>query len=115
MTERVSLSPTELAYLAEVFESYPEISAVTLFGSRAKGTQTPQSDVDLALHGDIDALGAQAIAAELDALPLPYHYDVKSYATITFPALREHIDRAGIAIYTRGEVVAPPRSTDQSR
>ena len=55
----------------------------------------------LALHGDIDALGAEAIAAALDELPLPYHYDVKSYAAITLPALREHIDRVGIAIYTR--------------
>ena len=101
MTVCVALSPAELAFLGEVFESFPEISAVTLFGSRAKGTQTPHSDVDLALHGDIDALGAEAIAAELDELPLPYHYDVKSYAAITLPALREHIDRVGIVIYTR--------------
>src|SRR5665213_2297465 len=100
MTGRVALSSAELAYLAEVFESYPGISAVTLFGSRAKGTQTTHSDIDLALHGDVDALGAEAIAADLDELPLPYHYDVKSYAAITFPALREHIDRVGIAIYT---------------
>lgn len=102
MTARAALSPTELQCLAGVFESFPEISAVTLFGSRAKGTHTLQSDVDLALHGDVDALSAEAIAAELDELPLPYHYDVKSYATITLPALREHIDRVGIAIYSRG-------------
>lgn len=69
MKGRVALSPAELALPAEVFASHPEISAVTLFGSRAKGTQTPHSDVDLALHGEIDALGAEAIAADLDELP----------------------------------------------
>lgn len=101
MKRGVALSPAELASLAQVFALHPEISAVTLFGSRAKGTHTSHSDVDLALHGDIDALGAEAIAADLDELPLPYHYDVKSYATISFPPLREHIDRVGVEIYAR--------------
>jgi uncharacterized protein len=84
-----------------VFERHPEIAVVKLFGSRAKGTHRPESDVDLALWGDVDALAAEAIAAELDELPLPYHYDVQAFAAIKLTALREHIERVGITIFPR--------------
>ena len=99
MTEAIALAPHELALLTRVFRSHPEIEGVKLFGSRAKGTQTPHSDVDLALLGTVDSLQAEAISAELDELPLPYRYDVKALATITFRELREHIERVGISIY----------------
>lgn len=106
MTMSPALTQHELALLISVFRVHPAIREVTLFGSRAKGTQSPQSDVDLALLGDISALQAAAIAAELDELPLPYHYDVLPLSTITLPALREHIERAGIVIYTAAPMVS---------
>jgi len=99
VTAVAALLPAELALLARVFRAHPAIREVKLFGSRAKGTQSPHSDVDLALLGDVNALHAEAIAAELDELPLPYQYDVKAFDEITFPALREHIERVGISIY----------------
>ena len=93
------LTPAELALLHGVFRQHPEITAVKLFGSRAKGTHAPHSDVDLALWGDVNALQAEAIAAELDELPLPYRYDVQPFAAITLRPLREHIERVGIPLY----------------
>lgn len=93
------LTPGELALLHSVFQRHPEITAVKLFGSRAKGTHAPESDVDLALWGELDALQAQAIAAELDELPLPYHYDAQPFAAIRHLPLREHIERVGIPLY----------------
>ena len=93
------LTPAELALLHGVFRHHPEITAIKLFGSRAKGTHAPQSDVDLALWGDVDALRAEAIAAELDELPLPYHYDVQPFDAIKLRPLREHIERVGITLY----------------
>jgi hypothetical protein len=36
---------------------------------------------------------------ELDELSLPYKFDVKSIATISNRALREHIERVGVTIY----------------
>ena len=59
----------------------------------------PASDIDLAVWGQVDALGAEAIAAELDELPLPYRYDVQAFDAITFLPLREHIERVGIPLY----------------
>ena len=94
-----ALQPGELDIIRAVFARHPEITAVKLFGSRAKGTQRPESDVDLALWGDVDALAAEAIAGELDDLPLPYRYDVQPFASIKLQALRDHIERVGITIF----------------
>ena len=93
------LTPTEHALLLGVFRRHPEVEAVKLFGSRAKGTHSVRSDIDLALWGPLDSLQAERIAAELDELPLPYRYDVKAFASICLPALREHIERVGIPLY----------------
>lgn len=66
-----ALTERELGLINQVFRRHPEILAVRLFGSRAKGTHTPRSDVDLAIWGDVDAIRAEAISAELDETPLP--------------------------------------------
>ena len=94
-----ALHPDELAMLRGVFQRHSEIKAVKLFGSRAKGTHAGGSDIDLALWGDVDAIRAESIAAELDELPLPYQYDVKPFHLIKLRPLREHIERVGITVY----------------
>jgi predicted nucleotidyltransferase len=93
------LSPRESGLIADVFRAHPEVAEVRLFGSRAKGTHSPHSDVDLALWGSLDSLKAESIAAELDELPLPYHFDVMVFDLINLPPLREHIERVGIRLY----------------
>jgi predicted nucleotidyltransferase len=94
-----SLSDRETALIAGVLNRHPEISAVKLFGSRAKGTHSARSDVDLALWG-VDDLRAEAVAAELDDLPLPYHFDVVPFDLIKQDSLREHIERVGMPLKT---------------
>jgi predicted nucleotidyltransferase len=94
-----ALKPTELSLMRRVFSRHPEVKTVKLFGSRAKGTHAPGSDIDLALWGDVDALQAESIAAELDELPLPYQYDVKPFHLIKLRPLREHIERVGITVF----------------
>ena len=99
---QVPLVPHDLELLRSVLRQHPEIESATLFGSRAKGTHTPRSDVDLALAGPLGALGAAAIAAELEELPLPYRFDVHALAAITHVPLLEHIKRVGQVIYRSG-------------
>lgn len=94
-----ALTGRELSLIAGVFRRHPEIASAKLFGSRAKGTSTPRSDVDLAVWGDVDAIRAEGIAAELDELPLPYRFEVKPFELIKLSALREHIERVGISVY----------------
>ena len=91
----ITLTDRETSLISSVLNQHPEVSQVKLFGSRAKGCHTPASDIDLALWG-VDALQAESIAAELDELPLPYHFDVKVFESIKQDSLREHIQQMGI-------------------
>jgi predicted nucleotidyltransferase len=87
--------------LVAVLARYPQVSEARLFGSRAMGTHRPESDIDLALFGDVDERLAARIAGELEELPLPYTFDVHAYSTVTHLPLREHIDRVGRRVFTR--------------
>jgi len=93
------LKPAELEMVRSVFQLHPEVESATLFGSRAKGTHNDRSDVDLVVAGDIEPLRAEAIASELDELPLPYRFEVQPLAHIHSLPLLEHIKRVGIRIY----------------
>ncbi len=96
---RPSLTNHELELVRGVFGQHPHVATVILFGSRAKGTHTSRSDVDLAITGDVTSLEAEAIAGELDELPLPYRFEVQPLGRITHRPLRDHIERVGISIY----------------
>lgn len=93
------LTDEEWELIRSVLAAHPELTQVKLFGSRAKGNAEPCSDIDLAFFGEVDALQAQSIQAELEELPLPYKFDVQPYASIRHAELREHIDRVGRCIY----------------
>lgn len=96
---RPHLTDHELSLVCGVFARHPQVSAAILYGSRAKGSHKPQSDVDLAITGDVTPLEAATIAGELDELPLPYRFDVEPLDRISHRPLRDHIDRVGICIY----------------
>jgi len=93
------LKTVELEMVRSVFRLHPEVKSATLFGSRAKGTHSDRSDVDLVIAGDVEPLRAEAIASELDELPLPYRFEVQPLAHIHYRPLLEHIRRVGILIY----------------
>ena len=92
------LDPRTWDLIRSVVARRPEVTGIILFGSRAKGTAGPASDIDLALEGITDELVAERIASELEELPLPYHFDVKALAGIEHIPLREHIARVGVRI-----------------
>jgi hypothetical protein len=62
-------------------------------------SHSARSDVDLAMSGDLDPLRAESIAAELEELSVPCHFDVQALDPIEYHPLREHIQRVGILIY----------------
>lgn len=99
MTHTSGLTPRELDLIRAVLDRHPAVTGAILFGSRAKGTATLASDIDLALEGIDDPLQAEAIASELDELPLPYRFDVKALAAIRHQPLREHIARVGVRVH----------------
>ena len=99
MTRPPGLAPRELDLIRGVLARHPAITGAILFGSRAKGTAGPASDVDLALEGIADPLQAAAVASELEELPLPYRFDVQALAAIRHRPLLEHIARVGVRIH----------------
>lgn len=54
MTGVPDISASTWEKMSRVFADYPELTAVTLYGSRATGKATPHSDFDLATHGITD-------------------------------------------------------------
>ena len=80
----IGLRPDELRRMYPVFRKAPDVAEVRLYGSRAKGTAQPGSDIDVALVGVRDPLRAEVIAEELEKLPLPYRFDVKAYDAIGY-------------------------------
>ncbi|MFA5257096.1 MAG: nucleotidyltransferase domain-containing protein [Opitutales bacterium] len=99
------LSDRELVLICRVLESFPNLGKAVLFGSRAKGTARRNSDIDIAVFGLDSALDVERLSMVLDELPLPYKFDVVGFESIGNPALREHIERAGVALYEAGRSV----------
>ncbi len=96
------LTPEQLTLLQQVFKKHPQITAVKLYGSRAKGTFHERSDVDLVLVGTgIDRHLVADLLMDLADTDLPYTVDLQNYSEIKNRALIEHIDRVGLVIYER--------------
>lgn len=87
-----------------VFARFPQVDRAVLYGSRAKGTFRPGSDIDLTLWGEgLDWRQCSRIAAEVDELLLPWEVDLSVFAELTHAGLREHIERVGVVFYLRRE------------
>jgi predicted nucleotidyltransferase len=85
-----------------IFRHHPNIERVILYGSRAKGTNRPYSDIDITLVGSaltFDELSK--IEREIDDLLLPFFFDISIYNKLTNEKFIASIDRTGIPIYCR--------------
>lgn len=97
----IGLDARTCALVRSVLARHPEVGEARLFGSRALGRHRPESDVDLALYGELDEVLATRIAGELDELSLPYAFDVCVYSKVRSQPLRDHIDRVGRRLFVR--------------
>lgn len=86
-----------------VLAIHPAVEKAVLYGSRAKGSFKPASDIDLTLFGSTLTLRELGdVAEELDDLLLPYTIDLSIFDRIENANLREHIERVGVVFYQRG-------------
>lgn len=95
------LSPTVMAKLSRIFATYPELTEVRLFGSRATGKAKAYSDIDLATHGIVDDSRLGRLALDLEDLDIPQTCDLKAYESISSAPLKRHIDTFGMIIYSK--------------
>ena len=88
------LNDAEQELIRGVLRRHRAVTAAKLFGSRAKGTAGPASDIDLALWGELPASLLARIAGELEELPLPYTFDVQAYNAVA----RKIMDEQKVAV-----------------
>ena len=85
-----------------ILSSNERVERVALIGSRAMGTFTVTSDVDIALFGDKLTLGDQAkLAEEIEALSIPQPVDLLLHRTIKSKELLKHIQHHGVEWWRR--------------
>jgi len=94
------LNQEVLNYLCTIFSDQPAIEKAIIYGSRAKGTHRPYSDVDITLTGQNVNLGVlNKVSHQIDELDLPWMFDISLMSKISNPDLLDHINRAGLEIY----------------
>ena len=105
MTIRHGLSQRVIEEINGVLARFPDVDEAILFGSRAKGTYKPGSDIDLALVGaNLNWRIVGKIYDALDDLLQPYRFSLIVYDKSTDPEVAAHIRRVGIPLFQRERV-----------
>lgn len=97
------LRDTDLIYLRGLFDQHPDIDQVWIYGSRAKGTNRPGSDVDLALVGanvTPETVSHVHFVLEEEG-PMPFFFDVLHWNRLTNQTLKDEIQRTAQLLYQR--------------
>lgn len=103
---RYGLSDSTIDKINAVFASFPEVNKVILYGSRAKGSYKPGSDIDLSMFGEgLTSILCGTITDKLDELLLPYTIDLSVFAELKHPELEAHITRVGMVFYEQNDEV----------
>lgn len=90
----------ELRLMQDIFSQTSALEKVVLYGSRAKGTNKPFSDVDITLIGNrLTDDDLTDVMYRLSESSLPYFCDVSLFKNLNNPALIDHIRRRGKEIY----------------
>ena len=88
--------------IRNVFENFPQVEEVLIYGSRAKGNNKRSSDIDLTLKGDyIDNKILNEISLKLDELYLPQIFDISNFRKVDNKDLIDHINRVGKVFYKK--------------
>ena len=96
------LTEKTVTLIHTVFARHPQVEKAVLYGSRAKGTHQPGSDIDLTLiGGELEQALVGRMEDELDDLLLPYQFDLSILANISHADLLDHIRRVGVPFYER--------------
>ncbi len=110
---KFGLSETLIEKFNTVFAGHPEIEAVIIYGSRAKGNFREGSDIDLTLKGEnlSDEIRSK-VWLELDDLDTPYLIDLSVFNKLDSPSLIDHIQRVGKIFYRKNQEIDTELKTD---
>ncbi len=92
---KYGLSKISYEVIKEIVQKYPQYQ-FKLFGSRAKGNYKKNSDIDIAILGNLTNQEKIQLLNEFDLLAIPYMVDVVFYQDLTKKELIDAIDKEGI-------------------
>lgn len=96
------LNENNIKLITSVFQKYPTIKEVVIYGSRAKGKYTERSDIDLVVkNSPIERHVISNILMDLNDSDLPYLLDIQNFEEIKNQQLLEHINRVGQLLYKK--------------
>lgn len=105
MNPKHGLPARTVEQIARVMARFPAVEKAVLFGSRAKGTHKPGSDIDLSLVGEaLDWRTVGKIYDALDDLLLPYRFSLILFDRNTDPDVAAHVARAGVLVFQQEHV-----------
>lgn len=96
MTEDASfgLPTATLAKLRRVFDGFPGVVGIWIYGSRARGTQRHESDIDLAVDApDLDDGAFLRLKGQIEDLELIHRLDVVHFQRVGNEVFRQQIER----------------------
>ena len=103
---KFGLKERDMNTIRSLFQSFPEVERVYLFGSRAKGNYRLGSDVDLAImNKGVNSKTLSQLIGEFEESSLPYNIDLVDFTKLTNQEFIDHINRVGIPFYRQGEMV----------
>jgi len=104
------LNDRDIKTIHGIFNQYPEVLLVNIFGSRAKGLSKPGSDVDLAIMNEgINSKTLLKLNNDFEESTLPYKVDLVDFNTLTNQSFVDHIKRVGTIFYQREDAGNPPK------
>jgi len=100
---KFGLSPRQEALLTSLLDRHLKQGKVIVYGSRATGDFTPQSDLDLVIQSatTTDRHLLAEIQADIMESDFPYLCDLFYLEEITNPMLRERIKKDGKVFYEK--------------
>lgn len=102
------LSARDIRTIEAILDKYSSIRNTFIFGSRAKGTFSSGSDVDLAIMDNgVTENDLRHLQSDLEDSNLPYFVDIVYYPTLTHKELINHIDRVGRPLYQKDQRQVP--------
>lgn len=102
------LTPRQIAAIKAILAPFADrIERVSLFGSRAKGTQRPDSDIDLVIYGPVDQGLIDRLWTLFAESSLPVKVDVVAYDRATYPPLKAHIDGVARPLLSQSDLRSP--------
>ncbi len=88
------IGPAHVAKLHRLFERWPGVERVWIYGSRARGDHRRESDIDLAVDAPkMPPAGFSGLSLAIEELGLIYKVDVVLLQEVGDPAFRSRIER----------------------